>query len=442
MINTARKTYKSWGQVNSAEHRVMPVRWISDELRFDSMKETVLPFGKGRSYGDSCLNHGGALLDTNDLNRFIAFNEEKGVLRCEAGVTLEEILQLTVPKGWFLPVSPGTKFVSLGGAIANDVHGKNHHRVGTFGRHVTCFELLRSNGERLICSPKHNAQWYGATIGGLGLTGLILWAEIQLKHISNAFIETETIRFQSLDEFFKISRESAETHEYTVAWVDTLAPRSAVGRGIFIRGNSSQRTHGLPFRRGPLQPLNIPTDAPHVLLNRFTLGLFNVMYYHKRRPARSVDHYDEFFYPLDRLSQWNRLYGKSGFYQYQCVVPEEAAHEVLQWMLRKISRSRAGSFLGVLKQFGDLTSPGMLSFPKRGTTLAVDFPNRGHSTLELMEEFDAAVRSTSGAVYPAKDARMSAESFQTFFPQWKIFSRFVDPKFSSSFWRRVTSSFT
>ncbi len=399
----------------------------------------MLPYGQGRSYGDSCLNDGGLLLLTAPLNRFIEFERDTGRLRCEAGTTIAEILDLAVPHGWFPPVTPGTKFVSIGGAIANDVHGKNHHQAGTFGRFVTKFELLRSDGTRLFCSPSENTDWYRATIGGLGLTGLILWAEIQLKPVNGPMIACETIRFGGLEEFLAISRESSREFEYTVAWIDCLRKGSQLGRGIFIRGNHSDELPGKTSSSAP--SLSVPFYAPNMLLNQYSIRAFSELYFRKQRGRllRRTLHYDPFFYPLDRVLHWNRLYGRQGFYQYQCVVPDQSSTSPIQRILEAISDSKLGSFLTVLKVFGSVPSPGMLSFPRDGVTLALDFVNRGSQTLNLMDRLDAMVSEFGGAVYPAKDARLSSVHFKRFFPCYHEFEKFVDPKFSSSFWRRVMS---
>jgi FAD/FMN-containing dehydrogenase len=435
------KRYESWGRYpHAGSVTAVPVYWRSDSLNFQKFQQSVLPFGQGRSYGDVCLNDGGILLDTGSLSHFIAFDETSGLIRCEAGVTLAEILNLTVPKGWFLPVTPGTKFVSVGGAIANDVHGKNHHRVGTFGMHVTQFELLRSGEERVICSPTQNTDLFRATIGGLGLTGLLLWAEIQLHPISSPFIQTEHIRFDNLKEFFEIARASDQSHTYTVAWIDCLAKNRHLGRGIFIRGNHVEDEIPRPESLQPRRTLTIPFDAPHLLLNRFAMKACNLAYYHRHVSKRTEDivHYDPFFYPLDAIHSWNLLYGSRGFLQYQCVVPFDGEGGAIQDVLQRVARTGDASFLSVLKIFGAKRSPGMLSFPRPGVTLALDLPNAGAPTLRLLEELDGIVRLSGGAVYPAKDARMSPDNFKIFFPRWEEFSRYLDPQFSSNLWRRVT----
>jgi len=431
-------TYQSWGRYPRAAHaRAIPIRWRTDPLPLDDAEASVLPFAMGRSYGDSCLNDGGVLLDVTGLDRLISFDQERGVLRCEAGVTLAEILALVVPRGWFLPVVPGTRWVSVGGAIANDIHGKNHHRAGTFGCHVSRLELLRSTGERLTCSLGKNSSLFRATIGGLGLTGVILWAEIQLKRVTGSSISMERIRCSGLDQFLDLTAED-QAYEYSVAWVDCIASGRRLGRGVFMRGDHAGATlkGPRPLRRARIF---VPFDAPDRLINRTTIQCFNALYY--RRLLRRRTHlslpYDTFFFPLDGIRDWGRLYGRRGFLQYQCVVPDQPSGAAVRSLLARISDSAEAPSLAVLKKFGDLPSPGLLSFPRPGITLAVDFPFRGRPTLELLEDLDGIVRTTGGAVYPAKDARMSPDSFRAFFPGCAAFAEHVDPRFSSSFWRRV-----
>ena len=436
----ALKEPQSWGRYPKVKHtQVLPVYWRSDVPDLEQTSESVLPHAYGRSYGDSCLNENGVSLDISHLNRFISFDEESGLLCCEAGVSLAEILEVMVPRGWFLPVTPGTKFVSVGGAIANDIHGKNHHASGTFGCHVTRLLLQRSHGQRLVCSPDDNAELFKATIGGLGLTGLILWAEFRLKRIANPYIDTDHIRFSSLEEFFALSTESDQDFEYTVSWVDLLLGGEALCRGIFTRGNHNTSPE---LARKPLKkrlPLAVPFNLPQFALNKLTVRGFNELYYHVQVPKRvhKITSYDPFFYPLDGIYEWNRMYGRRGFLQYQFVVPFEGGRESMREIIGRIRESGAGSFLTVLKEFGSIRSPGMLSFPRPGLTLALDFAYAGAKTLRLLDELDAIVRHYDGAVYPAKDARMSAQSFQQFYPRWQEFANYIDPHFSSSFWRRV-----
>jgi FAD/FMN-containing dehydrogenase len=427
----------SWGLYPRVAQQVVTPNWRDEPL--DAGPGTMLPCGNGRSYGDSCLNGDGRLLHTRHLDHFIAFDPQTGVLRCEAGVMLEAILSRFVPLGWFLPVSPGTRFITLGGAIANDVHGKNHHVAGSFGLHVRAFELLRSDGQRLLCTPEQNPEWFAATIGGLGLTGLITWAEIGLRRIASPWMSVETCKFHDLDEFFRYSTESESKYEYTVAWIDCAAKGKALGRGLFTRGNHIPAPAG---RRLPAPPkqLPLPITPPFSMINALTLRAFNSFYFHRqvRSSSDGISHYEPFFYPLDRIANWNRLYGPRGFLQYQCVVPPEPAPELIAELLRLIAMSGTGSFLAVLKQFGSRPSLGMLSFPRPGTTLALDFPIDGKgNAFDLLARLDEVVVDAGGAVYPAKDARMSGIHFRRYFPAWEKFQSYIDPHFSSSFWRRV-----
>lgn len=431
----------SWGRLPRAQHRVLPLA-----SRHDALPDVpaMLAYGNGRSYGDSCQNDGGALLRARMLDRYIGFDPATGVIEVEAGVLLSEIIDLALPSGWFLPVTPGTRFVTVGGAIANDVHGKNHHRAGSFGNHVLDLELLRSDGSVRHCSPSENRDWFDATIGGLGLTGLIRRARVQLKRVAGPWLIGDSRRFGNLREFFAIAAESEADWEYTVAWIDCSGTGRRLGRGIFIRGNHASAAAAIGARPPGSGSMRMPFTPPVSAVNGLSLTAFNKLYYHHPGAVATgaLWHYRPFFYPLDSIHEWNKMYGPAGFYQYQCAVPEAGAEAVLEEMLRRIGESGLGSFLLVLKTFGSVASRGMLSFPRPGATLALDFPNRGARTLALLEELDRLTLSVNGAVYPAKDARMSAAAFQQYFPQWRDFSRYIDPKFTSSFWRRVTEGKT
>ena len=427
--------FTSWGNVIRKSYEVAPL--LSRYAGFPEVasQASVLPYGNGRSYGDSCLNVGAALIPTRSLDRFIAMDSERGVVTCEAGILFDEIFRVMIPAGWFVPVTPGTRFVTLGGAIANDVHGKNHHRAGTIGRHVVRFELLRSDGQRLICSPTENVEWFRATIGGLGLTGVITWAQLQLRPVQSPLMSVQRIRFANLDEFLQLQSESDRDFEYTVAWVDCLGTGSQLGRGWLERANHSATA--VPVQHAQSRGLNVPFAPPFSLVNAASLRIFNTLYYHCRR-ARSADQwFESFFYPLDSIGNWNRLYGPRGLYQYQCVIPDNTARDGTAALLDAIAGSGQGSFLAVLKTFGDLESPGMLSFPRKGITLALDFPNRGERLERLFTTLDTIVGEAGGRLYPAKDGRMPGQLFREGFLRWKEFERFMDPRCSSSFWRRV-----
>ena len=441
----ARQVITSWGRVLREPHEVLGLNARHAPLVVPREGQTALPYGNGRSYGDSNLNPGGAVWRCAALDRFMAFDAATGVLRCEAGVLLADILKLVVPQGWFLPVTPGTQFVTVGGAIANDVHGKNHHVAGSFGNHVRALELLRTDGQRLHCTPDEHADWLAATIGGLGLTGLITWAELQLRRVHNPFMDAETIRFRSLEEFFALSAASEADHEYTVAWIDCAFSGPRLGRGLFSRANHAPAlidVQGLPRALTPsvVTPSRVvPFTPPLSLVNPLSLKAFNTLYFHRQvgDAVRGLQHYRPFFYPLDALREWNRIYGPRGFYQYQCVVPPTDALPVTRALLQAIADSGLGSFLAVLKQFGAPPSRGMLSFAQPGTTLALDFPNVGPRLHRLFDRLDDIVREAGGRLYPAKDGRMSAAMFRQGQPRLQEFVPYVDPRISSGFWRRV-----
>ena len=430
----------SWGRVLRPTHRVARPHWrdeLAPALRAAAAGPgRALPVGLSRSYGDSGLNPDGALVVMTGLDRIRAFDAEAGVLRADAGLSLDALIRFALPRGWFPPVLPGTRFVTLGGAIANDVHGKNHHRAGTFGRHVRRLGLLRSDGTMQELAPGDGAGLFEATVGGLGLTGVIAWAEIQLSPVAGAWLDSEDVVFHCLDDFFALADESEASHAYTVAWVDCLAAGRALGRGVFSRANPSAD----PDRKLHEPPrLAAPLDAPAGLLNRFTLRNFNRAYFTLKalRQGRRRAHYGGFFFPLDAIGAWNRIYGRPGFFQYQCVLPPEAARAGAAELLSQITRSGQGSFLAVLKTFGAPPSPGLLSFPMKGATLALDFPNRGQETLDLLARLDDVVREAGGRLYPAKDGRISAAMFAAGYPRLAEFARHVDPHFASGFWRRV-----
>jgi len=437
------ETKESWGMYPKTKALVRELdsrkEDFSEATQGIDSAASYLPYGQGRSYGDSCLNDGNVLIVTEKLNHFIELNQETGLLRVEAGLTLKEILDHIVPQGWFLPVVPGTQYVTIGGAIANDIHGKNHHVAGTFGCHVTSFELLRSDGSRHFCSANENSSLYRATIGGLGLTGLIVWAEIQLKKISSPWVARETLRFSHLAKFFEYTLESDNKYEYTVGWMDCLSQGADLGRGVFFRGNHLLLKDVSELKVKKEKIKTFPMYAPEFVLNRFSMKTFNSLYYHTHPSKKSeLVHYRPFFFPLDSINRWNRLYGKRGFFQYQCLVPFQGSESPIYDIIETFAKSGLGSFLTVIKTFGQISSPGLLSFPRPGVTLTLDIPNEGRKTLRVLESLDEKVMDAGGRVYPAKDARMSKESFQQYFPERSEFEKFKDPKFSSSFWRRVT----
>ncbi|TPM38504.1 FAD-binding oxidoreductase [Mesorhizobium sp. B2-3-4] len=401
---------------------------------------SLLAYGNGRSYGDSCQNQAGAVIDMLPLNRIRGFNAETGLLEADAGALLADIIAHAAPYGFFPAVVPGTQFVTLGGAIANDVHGKNHHRRGTFGCHVESFALLRSDGRTYRCSAAENPRLFRATIGGLGLTGLILSASIRLMRVPSLDIVEKTTRFRDLGEYFDLAEAADQANEYAVAWIDQLARGRNSGRGLLFTGNHAEHGSHAASRAGA--KFSVPVQPPFNVLNRPFLTAFNAAYWWKKGRAavpRQVE-YQGFFFPLDSVRDWNRLYGPKGLFQHQSVVPEEAARAVVPALLVAARQAGQGSFLTVLKRFGSISSPALLSFPRPGYTLTLDFPNRGAATLALLAELDRMAIAAGGAVNPYKDARMDASTFAASFPEWSKLEALRDPAFMSDFWVRTAGS--
>jgi hypothetical protein len=438
-VNTMKKQYESWGRYPKAIQSVKAITWADEVVgSFDELKsKTILPFGNGRSYGDSCLNSNGSLLDVG-MNRLMDFDIERGVLRCEAGILLSEIIDIVLPLGWFLSVTPGTKYITIGGAIANDVHGKNHHRVGSFGNHLIKFELVRSDGAVMLCSKHDNPDWFHATVGGLGLTGIITWAEIQLMRIPGAMLDVDVIKFKCLSDFFRLSELYNDEYEYIVSWIDCLSTGSALGRGHMMLANHKVSSFE---KKNSSKKISIPFDFPFTMLGYSSVKIFNKIYYNKFLSARIKKdvYFDDFFYPLDGIGHWNRIYGQRGFQQYQCVVPCGSSEIALAEILMEISAMKMGSFLAVLKKFGNIKSVGLMSFCKPGFTLALDFNNCIGLDV-LFKRLDDIVFKYGGRLYPAKDAHMSSTHFQDFYPLWKNMAKYKDPLIISDFWRRVSQN--
>ena len=435
--------YVSWGRVDREMHRVARPQHRQDlPALLDEAARSgggVLGAGLGRSYGDSGLNPQGRLISGRALDRFIALDEQTGVLRAEGGASLDAILRLIVPKGWFLPTTPGTRFVTLAGAAANDVHGKNHHQAGSFGCHIRRMGLIRSDRGALELSPDENAELFFATLGGLGLTGFITWVEIQLVRVPSSHLEQETIPFSGLDGFFDLLEDSEARFEHVAAWIDCAASGRRLGRGVMFRAGWSRIGGYQAHAERP--KLKVPIEAPSWALNPLTIRAFNTAYYQlqasKAGPGRAT--YASVFHPLDAIADWNRLYGPRGFFQHQFVVPTQIQREATREALTVIAASGQGSFLAVLKGLGARSSGGLIAFPRPGVSLALDFPNRGAATLALLARLDAIVADAGGRIYPAKDGRIDAAHFQAGYPRWAELEALRDPLFQSAFWRRVTS---
>lgn len=366
--------------------------------------------GLGRCYGDSSLNS--TIISTLRLNHIIAFDEKNGTITCEAGVSFAELLEIFVPRGWFVPVTPGTKFITVGGAIASDVHGKNHHVAGSFSRHVLSIDVMLADGSIVRCSRTEHHDLFWATCGGMGLTGIIVQATFSLKRIETAYIRQRVVKARNIDEAFDAFEENRQW-TYSVAWIDCLARGAELGRSALVLGEHAtgeevgyRYRDPLKIERRPMIP--VPFFFPDFALNSATVKLFNEIRFRTYRAGDSFVEYEPFFYPLDIASDWNRIYGSRGFTQYQFVLPKDRSREGLKQILTMISSSGEGSFLAVLKLFG--AQEGIVSFPEEGYTLALDFPITP-STMALFAELDTVVNQFGGKLYLSKDVRMSKEMF-------------------------------
>ena len=427
------KKINSWGNIFKPDSKSLIQKIDLKNFNFD---KTILGYGLGRSYGDVCLNRNGIILDTSELDKIIELDEINNILTVEAGATLKSVLAFLLNHNFFLPVVPGTQNVTIGGAIANDIHGKNHHKSGSFGNHLVSFDLLKSDGTILTCSDEVNSELFRATIGGIGLTGIILKAKIKLIKVSNEFIAGEQIKFNSLNEFWKINSKYDEKYEYTVAWIDCLSKKHDNIRGIFIGGNHSKLNNNKKNLKKIT--LNLPITPPFSFVNNISLKLFNSFYFNfqKNKKFNSM-HYKKFFFPLDIINNWNRAYGKKGFYQYQFVIPKNNSKEALYQIVKTIKDQGQVAALGVLKTFGPLEPRGMMSFTREGVTMALDFQNKGKETLKLFKKLDLLITKYGGAIYAAKDSRMSKKMFIKSYPNYQEFLNYKDPKFNSDFFERI-----
>ena len=377
-------------------------------------QNSVLARGMGRSYGDSAnaLN----VLQTTYLNHFIEFDKATGKLTAEAGITLREILEIIVPRGWFLPVTPGTSYVTLGGAIASDVHGKNHHSAGTFGQYVESLSIVLGTGEVVTASPQSHADLFHATCGGMGLTGIIINATIQLLPIRSSLISQKTIKADCIEAACE-AFESNSNATYSVAWIDCLSKGKSLGRSVIMLGEHAEQG-GLEI--DTRQKFSVPFSTPSVLLNSLTMKAFNTTYWHKsKHNVSQTVGLMPYFYPLDTVGEWNRLYGKKGFLQFQCVVPKLDGVANMRKLLTEISNSGYGSFLGVLKQFGT-GNENLLSFPIEGYTLALDF-KVSEPAFKSVRRLEDMVVEMGGRLYLTKDAVMQESSFKATYPNWEKF---------------------
>ncbi len=390
--------------------------------------------GLGRSYGDASLNDGGGTLLFTRLNRFLSFDEQTGLLHAEAGVSLDDILKIFVPKGWFLPVTPGTKFITLGGAVASDVHGKNHHADGSISNFITELELITAVDGRIRCSRDENDNLFWATLSGGGLTGIILSVKLRLLPIETAYINQHNIKAQNVNQAFDIFDQHDQDYKYSVAWIDCLAGGKALGRSIVMFGNHAAETDladkGDHLRIHHDPKLSVPFQFPSFALNSWSARTFNQLYYHKSlsMEKKFLSHYDAFFYPLDAIHSWNRIYGKKGFLQWQCALPEKNGRDGIKEILTKIQQAKRGSFLAVLKKMGG--QEGLLNFPVKGYTLALDF-SLTKNVHDFLDRLDEIVTKFGGRIYLTKDARLQRGNLAKMYPdieKWKAIKKEADPK--------------
>ena len=398
----------NWGNFPVVEKEMRSEDSLAKIQEYVRNHHEIIARGNGRCYGDAALAEN--IFSTKRLNKFISFDRLNGIIECESGVLLSEVLEVIIPQGYFLYVTPGTKYITIGGAIASDVHGKNHHAEGCFSEYVVEFSLLNEKGEVLNCSRSENADKFWATIGGMGLSGIILSAKFKLKNIETSFIRQERIKAENLDEIFRLFDES-ESWTYNVAWIDCLQKGENLGRSILMRGEHAFK-HELPvnLQNNPLQlqkkiSPKIPFFFPGFVLNNLTVKLFNFLYFKKqsKKMVKNIVHFEDFFYPLDVVTDWNRIYGKNGFIQYQLVLPKATGKEGMKEILETIAASGNGSFLAVLKLFGKANEEAYNSFPIEGYTLALDFKMNA-KLKNLVEKLDKIVESYGGRIYLTKDS--------------------------------------
>lgn len=406
-----------------------------ERLRLPPDGRPVLPRGLGRSYGDAAVPaaSGARVLETVRADRVLAFDAGSGALTCEAGFALDEIVRVFLPRGWFPPVTPGTRFVTIGGCVACDVHGKNHHRDGSFGSFVERLVVEVADGREVECGPHRERELFLATVGGMGLTGLITEVTLRLQPVESGWMVVETAPVAGLAAMLHGLRDAAKDWQYTVGWIDCLARGAALGRGILMRGRHAGRGEAPAGPPPDPRRLAVPMNAPEWLLSPLLMRAFNTAYYrrHARHPGGSarIVPYHGFFYPLDAIGNWNRLYGRRGFLQYQCVVPRAAGAAVAE-LLERLAAAGTASFLAVIKDCGP-ESDAYLSFPLEGTTLALDLPYRGPATERLVHELNAVVIAAGGRVYLAKDAVTRAEDFARMVPrlgEWRRVRDAWDPE--------------
>lgn len=431
------KKVTNWGNFPVVEKEMRSEDQYSKIKEFILSHNEVIARGNGRSYGDSSL--GESIFSTKKLNKFISFDRLNGIIECESGVLLTEVLEVCVPQGYFLYVTPGTKFITVGGAVASDVHGKNHHAEGCFSEYVIDFKLMNEKGDIITCSREENSDKFWATIGGMGLTGIILSVKFKLKNIESAYIRQESTKAENLDEIFKLFEQS-ESWTYTVAWIDCLQKGENIGRSILMRGEHAfqyqlpEKLRNTPLRLKKKFSPTVPFYFPGFVLNALTVKIFNFFYYKKqaKKEVKNFIDYETFFYPLDFVNDWNKIYGKSGFIQYQMMIPKDKGREGMQRILETIAKSGNGSFLAVLKLYGKENPQAYNSFPFEGYSLALDF-KVNKKLKKLVDQLDSIVEEYNGKIYLTKDS-MSRSSLTNYLKNVE------NPKFVSLQHKRILNN--
>ncbi len=408
-----KKNIANWGNYPVVASDDQSFSWKEDLPGLLENRTHIIPRGNGRCYGDASLAQN--TITCTKLEKVLSFDTTAGILDCEAGLTLDKILEIIVPKGWFLPVTPGTKFITIGGGVASDVHGKNHHVDGAISRHVVDMDIYTAKLGLVTCSRENYPDLFEATCGGMGLTGVITRVKFKLKKIETSYITQKQVKARNLTDVLELFDQYAH-YTYSVAWIDCLKKGKAFGRSILILGEHTKldelkdKRKNDPLALPKKKQLTFPFNLPSWVLNTITVKLFNFLYYNKntRRELNNIVSYEPFFYPLDAILHWNRGYGKKGFIQYQFVLPMER-RDGLERILSEISKRGWGSFLAVLKVFGDQDD--LISFPTKGYTLALDFPVR-KGLFEFLDEMDKIVLECGGRLYLSKDARMKPETLR------------------------------
>lgn len=434
-----------WGNIPRSINKVLYPRTAEDIKQVLAI-DKLLPRGLGRSYADQATNTGHIVMKLERMNHLLAFDADNGILECEAGATLLDIIQTFTPQGWFPMITPGTKYVTIGGAIANDVHGKAHHVDGSFVNCVLNFTIMLADGKVVKSSREENSDLFWANFGGLGLLGIILTARLQLRKIETSYFVQKAVAAKNLDEMLQAIDDSDKEYSSSVAWLDSMAKGKNLGRGVLTMGNTAKlselpvKLRSNPLKIGKKPILSVPFYLPGFILNMFTVRILNMLLYQMQKRGSGISHYNSFFYPLDMINDWNKGYGKRGFIQYQFVIPEKNGSKNIRKILEEITKSDCVPFLNVLKKFGE-GQGGLLSFPFAGYTFAIDFPIT--SKLKLFtRKLDEMVLSMGGRIYLGKDAYLNETTFKAMYPQhkeWLEIKKKYDPTnvFSSDISRRI-----